>query len=134
MTSLPVSQQLTLNIDPTLPERFKSLRSFIAHRVNVQPKPQKTIAGDMDMSPSLLSRKLTAGTDPDDKDTQRFNCDDLENYLSCTDDVSAVIEYLAAKFAQGGDGARRARLINRTESLVSELATLLANLKASDER
>src|SRR5262245_26485953 len=114
MTSIPVTQ-LTLNFEAALPERFRTLREFIAHRVTVQAKPQKTIAGDMDMSPSMLTRKLTAGVDPDDKDTQRFNCDDLEAYLDKSGDAAAVIEYLAAKFMAGGDEARKARAISRVE-------------------
>lgn len=73
MPSAPDSQ-LTLNFEPALPERFRTLRDYLAHRVQVQAKPAKTIAGDMDMSPSMLSRKLSPG----DGDTQRFNVDDLD--------------------------------------------------------
>ena len=130
MTSVPVSQ-LTLNFEPALSERFKSLRAFVAHRVNLQAKPAKTIAAGMDMSPSMLSRKLTAGLDPDDKDTQRFNCDDLEAYLAETGDAAAVIEYLAAKYMQGGDEGRRTRLISRTESLLAELSRVLPELRSA---
>jgi len=128
MTSLPVSQ-LTLNFEPALPERFKTLRAYLAHRVNVQSKPAKTIAAGMDMSPSLLSRKLSAGIDPDDRDTQRFNCDDLEAYLAETGDVSAVIEYLAAKFMNGGDEGRRARALSSAERLLAELTRVLPTLR-----
>ncbi|MGA0608859.1 hypothetical protein [Caldimonas sp. KR1-144] len=128
MTSVPVSQ-LTLNFEPALPERFKTLRAYLAHRVNVHSKPAKTIAAGMDMSPSMLSRKLTAGVDPDDKDTQRFNCDDLEAYLAETGDVAAVMEYLAAKFMGGGDEGRRARAISSAERLLAELSRVLPTLK-----
>lgn len=128
MTSVSTSQ-LTLNFEPAISERFTSLRAFLAHRVNVQAKPAKTIAAGMDMSPSLLSRKLTAGVDPDDKDTQRFNCDDLEAYLAETGDVAAVIEYLAAKFMQGGDEGRRTRMLSRAETLLAELSRVLPELR-----
>lgn len=119
------SPQLTLNFEPTLPERYRSLREFIAHRVQVQAKPAKTIAGDMDMSPSTLSRKLSPG----DGDTQRFNVDDLEHYIAVTGDTSAI-EYLAAKFLQS-DAQRGARAIARVEALSTELAAALASLKAA---
>jgi hypothetical protein len=124
MTSVGAAQ-FTLNFEPALPERFGSLREFIAHRSTVVPKLLKVQAGDMDMAPSLLSRKLNPG----DGDTQRFNCDDLEAWLQSTGDASAVIEYLAAKFLHS-DEHRKARAIARVEQLSSELANALAQLKA----
>lgn len=130
MLSVPVSQQLTLSFEPALSERFHNLRAFVAYRIHLQAKPAKTIAAGMDMSPSMLTRKLNAGTNPEDKDTQRFNCDDLESYLAETGDVAAVIEYLAAKYMQGGDQGRRTRLITRTETLLAELARVLPELRA----
>ena len=90
----------------------------------MQPKSQKVIAAEMDMSPSTLSRKLN----PQDTDTQRFNLDDLEAYLQASKDAGAVIEYLAAKYLDN-DEARKARMINRVESMLPELASLLASLK-----
>lgn len=122
MPSAPDSQ-LTLNFEPTLPEKFRTLRDFLAFRVQVQARPAKTIAGDMDMSPSTLSRKLTPG----DGDTQRFNVDDLEHYMTVTGDTSAI-EYLASKFLCS-DESRRARTIARVEVLATELERTLAQLK-----
>jgi hypothetical protein len=123
MPSAPDSSQLTLNFEPTLPEKYRTLRDFMAHRVQVQAKPAKTIAGDMDMSPSTLSRKLTPG----DGDTQRFNVDDLETYINVTKDTSPI-EYLASKFLQS-DESRKARAIARVENLATELANALAAIK-----
>jgi hypothetical protein len=115
--------QLTLNFEPTLPEKYRSLRDFMAYRVQVQAKPAKTIAGDMDMSPSTLSRKLTPG----DGDTQRFNVDDLETYINVTKDTTPI-EYLAAKYLQS-DASRQARAIARVENLATELANALCAIK-----
>ena len=50
--------QLTLNFEPALPERFPTLRAYVAHRSAVVAKPMKAVAADMDLSPSTLSRKL----------------------------------------------------------------------------
>lgn len=122
MPSAPANQ-LTLNFEPALPEKYRSLRDFIAYRVQVQSKPAKTIAGDMDMSPSMLSRKLV----PSDGDTQRFNCDDLELYIQVTKDTSPI-EYLASKYLQS-DESRKARAIARVEALSTELANVLTSLK-----
>jgi hypothetical protein len=119
-------QQLTLNFEPSLPEKYRTLRDFMAYRVQVQSKPAKTIAGDMDMSPSMLSRKLTPG----DGDTQRFNVDDLENYISVTKDTSAI-EYLASKYLQS-DSSRQARAIARVEALATEMGNALAALKRGE--
>lgn len=120
----PASNQLTLNFEPSLPDRFTTLRAYIAHRVTVQQKSQKVIAADMDISPSMLSRKLN----PQEGDTQRFNLDDLEGYITATGDVASVIEYLAAKYMDN-DEARKARTLSRVEALLPELAGMLAALK-----
>lgn len=122
MPSAPDSQ-LTLNFEPALPERFRTLRDYLAHRVQVQAKPAKTIAADMDMSPSMLSRKLSPG----DGDTQRFNVDDLEHYIHVTGDTAAI-EYLAAKYLCS-DKSRQIRALARVESLSAELAGLVSQLK-----
>lgn len=128
MTSVSASQ-ISLNFEPTLADRFPTLRSYVAHRVNVHNKPAKAIASDMDMSPSLLTRKLTAGTtSPEDKDTQRFNTEDFELYLRATGDAPAIIEYLASKYMDSPE-ARRARLLSRMESILPEIASALASLK-----
>jgi hypothetical protein len=120
------SPQLTIDFEPSLPERYDSLRSYVAHLATSHRKPLKTIAADMDMSPSTLSRKLN----PADGDTQRINCDDLEAFLQSTDEAAAVIEYLAAKFLHSPED-RKARAIARVEALSTELASVLADLKGA---
>jgi hypothetical protein len=117
------SAQLTLSFEPAMPERWPTLRDFVAHRVQVQAKPAKTIAADMDLSPSILSRKLG----PTEGDTHRLNCDDLERYIAVTGDTTPI-EYLAAKFLQG-DEQRRARTLARVESLATDLERALRTLK-----
>lgn len=117
--------QMTLVFEPTLPERFNSLRDFVAHRVQVSARPAKSIAGDMDMAPSTLSRKLSPG----DNDAQRFTVDDLERYMQVTGDVSAI-EYLASKFLQTDD-QRKARAIARVEALAEHLDRALKDLKGA---
>lgn len=114
--------QLTLNFEPALTDRFGSLRECIAHRVNVQSKPAKTIAADMDLSPSSLSRKLNPG----EGDTARFNLDDLDRYCQSTGDVLAVCEYLLARFAPDSAAERQARAQERVIELLQGLPSLLA--------
>lgn len=125
--TLVAPSQLTLNFEPGLPERFSSLRAYVAHRATLQSKPMKSIAADMDMSPSTLSRKLN----PAEGDTQRFNLDDLEDYLAATKDAPAVIEYLAAKFMDSPE-ARKTRVLAKFESLSSEIERTLVQMRAQE--
>lgn len=118
--------QLTLNFEPALPDRFPTLRSFIAHRSGVVSKPMKSQAADMDIAPSTLSRKLN----PAEGDTQRFNCDDLEAWIASTKDAAAVIEYLAAKYMDSAE-QRQARVLSRVDALLPELLQLVTSLKGN---
>jgi len=125
MTSVPINQ-LTLNFDPALPERFPTLREYIAFRSSANHKPAKSIAMDMDLSPSMLSRKLN----PSEGDTQRFNLDDLEHWIQASGDAAAVVEYISAKYLDT-DNTRQARAIQQTEQLLAQLSALLPALKGA---
>lgn len=122
MTQPPVSQ-LTLSLEPSIVERWPKLRQYLEHRVGVQSKTAKQIAADMDLSPSTLSKKLN------ETDSNRFTVDNLEEYIESTGDVQSVIEYLATKFAPGGDAARKARAIARLEALAHTLNRELASMR-----
>lgn len=119
-----MSNQLTLNFEPAIPDRFPSLRAYIAHRSSVTAKHLKVQAADLDMAPSTLSRKLN----PSEGDTQRFNVDDLEAWIASTGEAPAVIEYLAAKYLDN-DAARKARTLARVEKLLPELMAMVVSLK-----
>ena len=123
MTSI-TTPQLTFNFEPSLPERFKSLRAYVAYRVQEQRLNAAGLAGKMDLSPSVLSRKLNQP----EGDSQRMNLDDLEGYIQATSDVSSVIEYLAAKYMDN-DASRQARTIARLEAMVPDLLAALAAAK-----
>ena len=116
--------QMTFSFEPALPDRFPSLRSYVAHRASVTQKSLKSQAADMDMAPSTLTRKLN----PAEGDTQRMNCDDLEAWIASTGEAAAVIEYLAAKYMDTPE-ARKARLLNKLEGMVPELLASIASLK-----
>lgn len=117
--------QLTLDFEPALPEQFPSLRSYVAFRVQEQRLNAIKLAGQMDLSPSVLSRKLNQP----DGDSQRLNCDDLEGYIKASGDVSSVIAYLAAKYMDD-PAAKKRRLLTHVETLLPQLAQALASLKA----
>lgn len=117
--------QMTFSFEPALPDRFPTLRHYVAHRATVTQKSLKSQAADMDMAPSTLTRKLN----PAEGDTQRFNLDDLEEWLASTKEAPAVIEYLCAKYMDTPE-ARKARLLAKLEGTVPELLQMLASLKA----
>lgn len=119
--------QLTLNFEPALPDRFPTLRSYIAHRAALATKSMKAQAADLDMAPSTLARKLN----PAEGDTQRFNCDDLEGWIASTGEAAAVIEYLAAKFMDTDD-ARRTRALGKLETLLTDLQALAAQVRSQE--
>jgi hypothetical protein len=116
--------QLTLDFEPSLPEQFSSLRAYVGFRVQEQRLNAATLAAKMDLSPSVLSRKLNQP----EADTQRFNCDDLEAYIKATGDVNSVVSYLAAKYMDD-PAARKTRLLNKVESMVPDLLAAIASLK-----
>ena len=115
--------QLTLTFEPGVVERHPSAMDVVRKVAYGHPNPLKTIAADMDMSQSTLSRKLAQ--DPDDP--RRFTLDDLERFITATGDAT-VVEYLAAKYLQS-DEARRAGAVVAAEGLLRELAALLPTLR-----
>lgn len=124
MTATSASQ-LTLNIEPSVVERWKTLREYIAYRSVLHAKKQSVIAAEMDLSPSVLNKKLSQH----EGDGHKFTCDDLERYIEVTGDVQAVIEYLAAKNEPGGSDARRDRALSAIEGLLPELLKAVATVK-----
>lgn len=89
-----MSAQLTLNFEPGLAERHKSLKACARERIYGHAKPLKTIAAEMDLSETELTRKLSSNPN----DTRDLTCDDLEAYIAKTGDVTPVF-YLIEKFA-----------------------------------
>lgn len=121
----PQTAQLTLDFEPGALERYPTAMDCLRASVYGARVPLKTIAADMDVSVSTLSRKLSQ--DPDDP--RRFSVDDLERYVRATGDT-AVIEYLAAKYLQS-DEQRQAQTIAAASRLLAELAPVMKALAAA---
>jgi hypothetical protein len=120
---LPVPDQLTLHFEPGIVERFPAAMDVVRKVAYGHRNPLKTLAADMDMSESTLSRKLAQNPD----DPRRFGLDDLERFVRASGDVT-VIEYLAAKYLQT-DSQRRESAISAAEGLLRELSAILPALK-----
>lgn len=112
--------QLTLRFDRGYADAYPTLKQFIGYRVHHQGKPQKAVAADMDLAPSMLSRKV-ADTG---KDTCNLTCDDLERFIDTQGDHSPIF-YLLEKFVLASTD-------DQIEALQRRIAELEANKKASD--
>lgn len=108
-----LNSQLVLNFDVGMAEAYASCREFVAARVHQLGKPQKSIAADMDYSPSDLSRKLAQNPD----DSRRFTLDDLEKYVQVTGDKKPIY-YLVEKFLTE---TNEAALLQQIEALQMQL-------------
>ena len=80
------SNQLTLDFEPGLTERHTCLLSCIREAAHTHRNPLKTIAADMDMSQSELSRKLSDNPN----DVRQFTVGDLEAFILATGDTTPV--------------------------------------------
>lgn len=89
-----MTAQLTLNFEPGLADRHKSLKGCVRERIYAHPKPLKVIAADMDLSETELTRKCSDNPN----DTRNLTVDDLEAYIKATGDHTPIF-YLIEKFA-----------------------------------
>ncbi|VVE31238.1 hypothetical protein OYT13_15905 [Pandoraea sp. XJJ-1] len=114
------TKQMTLDFQPGLAERHQSLLACVRAGAYSHSNPLKTIAADMDMSQSTLSRKL--GGDPDDP--RKFSVDDLEKYLVATGDLTPVY-FLIEKYLQD----EKAKQDRALQELAKRLPDVLALIK-----
>lgn len=85
----PAKDQLTLNFEPGLAERYGSLRECVA--TGVYQRGLKRVAIDLDQAPSNLSVQLSEDT------SRNFSVDSLERYVEKTGDTTPVM-YLVERF------------------------------------
>lgn len=122
MKTQTTTNQLTLDFEPGLADRFTSLLDCVRNGAYTNRNPLKTIAADMDMSQSELSRKLSGNPD----DTRRFSVDDLEAYITKTGDQTPIY-YLVDKYLQDVE-LRRNRAVNE---LLKQMPDILALIKSA---
>lgn len=83
------TNQLTLQFEPGVHERYRSLRECVA--TGVYQRGLGNVAIDLDTAPSNLSVQLSE--DP----SRKFSVDALETYIEKTGDNTPVL-YLVSKF------------------------------------
>lgn len=120
MNKVVASSQLTLDFEPGLAERHESLLACLRQCAYTHRNPLKTLAADMDMSQSDLSRKLSGNPD----DPRRFTVDDLERFVTASGDVTPIL-YLVEKYLADEETKQRAA----NQQLAKMLPEVLALIK-----
>lgn len=125
MSSLS-GRQLTLNFEAGLAERHQRLIDCVRECILSHRNPLKTIAADMDLSQSDLSRRLS----PSEKDRRSFSLDDLENYIATQADVTPIY-YLIEKYLESTEH-KKARAIDVLSKLMPMLQAALSQVQGDD--
>ncbi|MBK8113627.1 MAG: phage regulatory CII family protein [Candidatus Accumulibacter sp.] len=113
------SHQMSIDFEPGLAERHQSALDCVRECAYTHKHPLKTLAADMDMSQSELSRKLAHNPD----DPRRFTLDDLEKFLTATGDMTPIY-YLVEKYLEDSD-LRQRRALAELVKLAPQLAALI---------
>lgn len=90
--------QLTIDFMPGLTERHATLLDCIRESAYTHRNPLKTIAADMDMSQSELSRKLADNPN----DPRRLSVGDFEAFIRATGDTTPIY-WLIERYLQDAD-------------------------------
>lgn len=116
-------QQFELDFDGGLTQRFPEFRECVSASVSGCGRQLKAIAGDLDMSPSELSRKLANNPN----DPVHFPAYRLPELIAATGDLMPIY-WLVERFCDDADAKKRksidrlARLLPEIELLVKESA------------
>lgn len=118
-----VPQQLSIDYDPALAARHRSLKECIATCVYGQRGGLTSVAAQLDMSPSHLSEILAGGGERN----RKLDVDVLEAYMSSYDDITPIL-YLVSKFMPD-HGEEQAHAHDRLRAILQELPDLVASTR-----
>lgn len=117
--ALVSANQMTLDFEPGMADRYPTLLDCVRAGAYSSRNPLKTIAADMDMSQSDLSRKLSGNPD----DPRRFSIDDLEHYIEKTGDMNPIY-YLIEKYLEDEELRQRRAYAELSKQLPEILALI----------
>lgn len=117
---MPNSNQMTLDFEPGLTERHPHLLDVVRSGAYQHRNPLKTIASDMNLSLSDLSRKLAGHPE----DPRHLSVLDFENYLAATGDVMPIY-WLIERFLQDEQLKQNRAL----QELAKQMPQILALIK-----
>ena len=122
MVTVVSSSQMTLNFEPGITERHKTCLDAVREAIYKHRNPLKTIAADMDMSSSDLSRKLSE----DPNEPRRFTLHDFEAYLKATGDMTPLY-YLVEKYL-ADDELKQKRAMSELTKQLPQIMALVKQL------
>lgn len=125
LRAVAATQQLTLDFEPGLTEKHGHCLDVIREGAYTNRNPLKTIAADMDMSQSELSRKLAGHPE----DPRHFTLLDLEKYVNATGDVQPIY-WLVEKFLTD-ESLKQQRAMSRIAAMLPDLEALLKAVKGA---
>lgn len=114
-----MSEQLSIQFEPELTDRYRSLKECVAACVYRQRGGLTAVAGKLDMSPSHLSEVLGGGGDRH----RKFDLDELERYIRTYQDFEPIL-YLCARFL-GDRHAEQSAAITRLSEQLRDMAELI---------
>jgi len=114
------ANQLMLDFEPGLVERFRNARDAVAQ--GVYQRGLKRVAMDLDQAPGNLSSQLA------DETQRHFSLDSFERYLETSGDMTPLY-YLVEKFLGDRRDASRAA-IEQIQALAPQLMDLLKQARA----
>ena len=119
-----MANQLTLEFEPGLAERYRSLLEVVA--CGVYQRGLKRVAADLDKAPGNLSRELSGESD------RHFSVESLERYIQTQGDLTPIY-YLIARYL-GDQAQAEAATLRRLEDLLGQVAAIMAEKIARKER
>jgi len=108
-------QQLTLELQPGLTDRYSSLRECMTSCIYAHGL--KRVAMDLDKAPGNLSRMLAG------EGGYHFSIELMERYIQTQGDLQPIY-YLIARYL-GDQANAEANTMRRVETLLSEVAALV---------
>lgn len=117
--------QIDLDFEGGLTQRFRSLTEVCAAAVYSSRNGLSAVAGELDMSPSELSKRLNA--DKSSSDPRPLHADHVAAIVRATGDQRPVL-YLVEMFCADRETQRRAAL-DSLSKLLPEIHGLVKSLK-----
>jgi len=114
--------QLTLNFEAGLAERYASLRDCVA--TGVYQRGLKRVAIDLDQAPSNLSVQLSEDA------SRNFSVDSLERYIEKTGDTTPVL-YLVERFLAADARNDTAKKVQAMRAKMAEMMRELEGMGAA---
>jgi hypothetical protein len=115
-----VANQLTLEFEPGLTERYSNLRECVT--ACIYSRGLKRVAMDLDKAPGNLSRELGGDSD------RHFSVEALERYIQTQGDLTPIY-YLIARY-MGDQAQSEAATMRRVEDLMGQVAALVGPVQA----